>query len=67
MTRHYYLSAQWRAIPSLPNIKDGAVTYSVISEGKWGGENTPVLIATKLDEDIANHIVLIHNRFENAR
>jgi hypothetical protein len=42
-------------------VPDRPVTYSIITDGKWGSENTPVLIASELNGVIAEHIVSVHN------
>ena len=58
-----FQSMTWRAIPSVnalfPNGKP--VTYTILTDGKWGGENTPAVLASDLHERVAHHIVSLHN------
>lgn len=60
-----FTAMRWRAIPSINIITKQPpgkpVTYSILTDGKWGGENTPVILASGLCEEVANYIVNSHN------
>lgn len=60
-----FTAVRWRTIPSINAITKHPpgkpVTYSILTEGKWGGEKTPVILASDLHEDVAKYIVNSHN------
>ncbi len=60
VTAETFINIRWRSVPSIV-VVGRKVTYAIITDGKWGSENTPVLIASSLDADIAEHIVSVHN------
>ena len=57
-------SVTWKAIPSASlhfPATGGLTTWSVLTEGQWGGENTPVVLLTGLSELLAKYLVNSHN------
>lgn len=63
------LRTTWRIAPrfsdvdhqTLNVIDEATALCTVFTEGKWGGENTPVGIAYDMPVMLANHIVALHN------
>lgn len=66
-----YLRVTWRVVPSFGDveIKDGEIIpkdkawcrCAILTEGKWGSENTPVTLIPEIPMAIAEHIVALHN------
>lgn len=60
-----YLTAPWRSVPSIaaafPELASRAcVDYTVIAD--MGKEQNPILMASRLPQAVADHIVELHNR-----
>ena len=66
-----YLLVTWRVVPSFGDVevvngkfvpKDKVwCKCAILTEGQWGGENTPVTLVPEMPMALAEHIVGLHN------